>query len=136
VGQLGLHLPGAFSAWKKWRGPKKLVIGPGVYLDRPVYQYQDESLRWSIYWLKGIDTGSMNEPPIPASSRTGEWENLSIGHRPGALDDVFLHKDGILSEHELWPQKRGFFDESNFEHGALTLRNAVLVEIRVLGPRC
>jgi putative CocE/NonD family hydrolase len=25
----GLHLPGAFTAWKEWKGPKKMVIGPG-----------------------------------------------------------------------------------------------------------
>src|SRR5207244_4697806 len=27
-GNYGLHLPGAFTAWKDWNGPKKMVIGP------------------------------------------------------------------------------------------------------------
>src|ERR687886_131878 len=27
-GIYGLHLPGAFSAWEQWAGPKKMVIGP------------------------------------------------------------------------------------------------------------
>ena len=58
------HLPGAFRSWRNWRGPKKMVIGPPVYLDRPLYQYQYESLRWFDYWLKGIDTKIMDEPPI------------------------------------------------------------------------
>jgi predicted acyl esterase len=63
-GIYGLHLPGAFTAWKDWKGPKKMVIGPPVYLDRPVYQYQEEALRWFDYWLKGNDTGVMDEPPV------------------------------------------------------------------------
>jgi uncharacterized protein len=39
-GIYGLHLPGAFRSWKHWGGPKKLVVGPPLGLDRPVYQYQ------------------------------------------------------------------------------------------------
>ena len=137
-GNYGLHLPGAFSAWKKWRGPKKMVIGPGVYLDRPVYQYQDESLRWFDYWLKGIDTGIMDEPPIRCFiAPTGEWKNLNDWPPPEARWTTFyLHKDGILSEHELWPAEGSdSFDESNFEHGALTYSTPLLVEnTEVLGP--
>lgn len=59
----GMHLPGDIRAFEKWKGPKKVTIGPPVYLDRPVYQYAYESLRWFDYWLKGIDTGIMDEPP-------------------------------------------------------------------------
>jgi predicted acyl esterase len=82
-GNYGLHLPGAFDAWQKWQGPKKMVIGPPIYLDRPVYQYHDEALRWFDHWLKNIDTRIMDEPPIrcfiPA---TGEWKALQSGRRP------------------------------------------------------
>ena len=75
-GNYGLHLPGAFTAWRDWKGPKKMVIGPGVYLDRPVYQYQDESLRWFDHWLKDIDNGVMDEPPIRCFiPSTGEWKS-------------------------------------------------------------
>jgi hypothetical protein len=137
-GNYGLHLPGAFSAWKKWRGPKKMVIGPGVYLDRPVYQYQDESLRWFDYWLKGIDTGIMDEPPIRCFiAPTGDWKNLNDWPPPEARWTTFyLHKDGMLSEHELWPAEGSdSFDESTFEHGALTYSTPLLVEnTEVLGP--
>ena len=42
-----------------------MVIGPGIYLDRPVYQYQDESLRWFYDWLKGINNGVMDELAYP-----------------------------------------------------------------------
>ena len=56
-GVYGLHLPGDVRSWTQFAGPKKLTIGPPVYLDRPFYQYQSESLRWFDHWLKGHDTG-------------------------------------------------------------------------------
>ena len=137
-GNYGLHLPGAFMAWRDWKGPKKMVIGPGIYLDRPVYQYQDESLRWFDHWLKGIDTGVMDEPPIRCFiSPTGEWKSLDDWPPPEARWTTFyLHKDGILSEHELWPGEGvDSFDESPFEHGSVVYTTPPLVEnTEVLGP--
>jgi uncharacterized protein len=137
-GNYGLHLPGAFTAWRDWKGPKKMVIGPGIYLDRPVYQYQDESLRWFDHWLKGIDTGVMDEPPIRCFiSPTGEWKSLDDWPPPEARWTTFyLHKDGILSEHELWPGEGvDSFDESPFEHGSVVYTTPPLVEnTEVLGP--
>ena len=137
-GNYGLHLPGAFTAWKDWKGPKKMVIGPPIYLDRPLYQYQDESLRWFDYWLKRIDTGVMNEPPIRCFiPPTGEWKSLDDWPPPEARwTTFFLHKDNLLSEHELWPEEGAdSFDESSAEHGALTYATPPLVEnSEVLGP--
>jgi predicted acyl esterase len=137
-GNYGLHLPGAFTAWKEWQGPKKMVIGPGIYLDRPVYQFQDESLRWFDHWLKGIDNGVMDEPPVRCFiPPTGEWKALTDWPPPGARWTTFyMHKDGILSEHELWPEEGAdSFDESNFEHGSLIYTTPPLVEnTEILGP--
>ncbi len=137
-GNYGLHLPGAFTAWKEWKGPKKMVIGPGFYLDRPVYQFQDEALRWFDYWLKGVDTAIMDEPPIRCFiPTTGEWKALKDWPPPEARWTTFyLHKDASLSEHELWPgEGADSFDESNFGHGALTYATPPLVEnTEVLGP--
>lgn len=68
------HLSGAF---RNYAGitrakAKKLILGPTAHgpgnrwyhLERPFHQYHDEILRWYDYWLKGIDTGIMDEPPI------------------------------------------------------------------------
>jgi hypothetical protein len=62
-----IHLPGAFSAYTGIKAPKKLKIfntpdlrGPA----RPWRENHDVALRWYDYWLKGIDTGIMDEPPI------------------------------------------------------------------------
>jgi len=137
-GNYGLHLPGAFTAWKEWNGPKKMVIGPGIYLDRPVYQYQDEALRWFDYWLKGINNGIMEEPPVRCFiPPTGEWKALNDWPPPEARWTTFyLHKEGLLSEHDLWPSEGAdSFDDSASEHGALTYATPPLVEAtEVLGP--
>ena len=44
--------------------PKKLIFTGPAHLERPFHQYHDEILRWYDYWLKGIDTGIMDEPPV------------------------------------------------------------------------
>jgi predicted acyl esterase len=137
-GIYGLHLPGAFSAWKDWKGPKKMVIGPPVYLDRPVYQYHEEALRWFDHWLKGRDTGVMDEPPVRCFiPPTGEWKALD-GWPPeeARWTSFHLHADGTLSEHEPWPGAGSVsFNESRFEHGAATFTTPALVEnTEVLGP--
>ena len=80
----------------------------------------------------------MDEPPIRCFiSPTGEWKNLLDWPPPDARWTTFyLHKDGILSEHELWPAEGSdSFDESNFEHGELIYTTPPLVEnTKVLGP--
>ena len=51
--------------------------------ERPFHENHDEMFRWYDYWLKGIDTGIMDEPPISvfvegasshgAPKRNGRW---------------------------------------------------------------
>ena len=62
-----VHLAGAFEAYAGIDAPKKLLImetestlGPL----RPWTDHQDLILRWYDHWLKGKDTGMMDEPPI------------------------------------------------------------------------
>ncbi len=133
-----VHLPGVFGAWSAWRGPKKLVIGPGVYLDRPLYQYQAEAVRWFDHWLKGIDTGIMDEPPVRCFvPPTGEWRALEDWPPPDARwMEFYLHERGVLSEREHWPNEGvDNLDESSFEHGELTYRTPPMVEpTELFGP--
>lgn len=59
-----LHLPGGFSAWSGVTGaPKKFLIYPRFHL-RPFYENHDLLVRWFDHWLKGNDTGMLDEPPI------------------------------------------------------------------------
>ncbi|MEI9476378.1 MAG: CocE/NonD family hydrolase [Deltaproteobacteria bacterium] len=133
-----LHLPGAFRSWKLWKGPKKMVIGPPLYLDRPLYQYQYESLRWFDYWLKGVENGIMDEPPIRLFiPPTGEWKIANQWPLPETRwTPFYLHANGLLSEHELWSNEGcDNFNDSTFVHESLTYRTPPLVEnTEVIGP--
>lgn len=56
-----------FDVWSKVSTPdenKKLILYPPGFSARPYVEYHDEMVRWHDYWLKGKDTGIMDEPPI------------------------------------------------------------------------
>jgi predicted acyl esterase len=58
---------GTFESYEKINTPKqnkKLIIYPPGFPPRPYASYHDEIIRWYDHWLKGIDTGIMDEPPI------------------------------------------------------------------------
>jgi len=138
-GNYGLHLPGAFRAWENITAPKKMVIGPAIYLDRPLYQYQYESLRWFDHWLKGIDNGIMEEPPVRLFimgsdewKATEEWPLAETKWTP-----FYLHSNGLLSEHEFWPNEgNSSFEDNPFNRrGGLTFLSPPLVEnTEIIGP--
>ncbi len=43
---------------------KKIIIDPSGTFSRPWASYHEEVIRWFDHWLKGNDTGMMDEPPI------------------------------------------------------------------------
>lgn len=133
-----LHLPGDFNAYANWTDPKKLTIGPPYYLDRPLYQYANESLRFFDYWLKGVDTGIMDEPPIHLFIRnTGEWKESYEWPIPDTRWTEFhLHNNGLLSEHELFPDDSGTsFEDSAQAHGEAVFTTPPMVEnTELCGP--
>jgi hypothetical protein len=58
------HLNGAQNWFRLLKAPKKLMFVGPAHLERPFHSFHDEMLRWNDHWLKGIDTGIMNEPPV------------------------------------------------------------------------
>jgi len=58
------HLQGSQSWYEHLDVPKKLMFTGVPHLDRPFHAFHNEALRWYDYWLKGIDTGIMDEPPV------------------------------------------------------------------------
>jgi hypothetical protein len=58
------HLNGAQNYFEKISAPKKLVFAGPTHLERPFHTLHGEILRWHDYWLKNIDTGIMDEPPV------------------------------------------------------------------------
>jgi uncharacterized protein len=137
-GIYGLHLPAAFRSWKNWTGPKRMVIGPPIYMDRPIYQYAYESMRWFDHWLKGIENEIMEGDPIKLFVvGTGEWKTTTEWPLPETRwTPFYLHANDLLSEHEFWPNE-GFstFEDSPFNRGSLTFLTPPLVETTdIVGP--
>jgi len=137
-GIYGLHLPGAFRSWESLRGPKKMMIAPPAYLERPVYQLQYESLRWFDHWLKGMDTGIMDEAPVRLFvmgtsrwKRCEEWPLAETRWTP-----FYLHEKGLLWEHEFFPNEgSSSFSDSPWGREKLEFSTPRLVEdTEVIGP--
>ncbi len=58
------HLLGAQNWWRLLRAPRKLLLTGPAHLERPFHTLHDEVLRWHDYWLKGIDNGVLDDPPV------------------------------------------------------------------------
>ena len=58
------HLNGAQNYFEKISAPKKLMFAGPAHLERPFHTLHGEILRWHDYWLKDIDTGIMDDPPV------------------------------------------------------------------------
>ena len=137
-GMYGLHLGGAFRSWEALKVPKKLLIGPPAYLDRPLYQLQYESLRWFDHWLKGADTGILEEPAVRLFLLgANTWKEAEAWPIPGTKwTPFYLHEDGLLLEREPWPnEKFSAFEDSPWERGHVDYATPKMVEeTEVVGP--
>lgn len=60
------HLYGSLRWWQhcKTDAPRKLMLTGPAHLPRPWTGFHDEVIKWYDYWLKGIDTGIMEEPRV------------------------------------------------------------------------
>jgi predicted acyl esterase len=137
-GCIGIHLPAAFRSWEYLDVPKQMIIGPPVYLDRPLYQLQHEAVRWFDHWVKGLDTRIMEEPPVRLFVMgTGEWKAANDWPLPQTKwTPFYLHEGGLLSEHEHWSYEGSdSFEDSPWMRGALQYATPPLVEnTEVAGP--
>lgn len=137
-GIYGLHLSAAFRSFERWSGPRRMTIGPAAYLDRPISQYQYESLRWFDHWLKGIDTGIVDEAPINLFiENTGKWRRASEWPLPETrFTPFYLHDHGMLFEKEPWRDTEpDRLADSPEERGTLTFRTPPFRETtEVCGP--
>ncbi|MDP2643383.1 MAG: CocE/NonD family hydrolase [Desulfobacterales bacterium] len=95
----GIHLPGAFSAYLGIRSPKKLMVVAEGF-DRPWQADHDIILRWYDHWLKGIDTGIMDEPPIriftPGKNKWRLEHEWPLARTKWAK--FYLRENGMLTE--------------------------------------
>lgn len=104
-----LHLRGACEAWELTGDiPKRMIIGPWPRPFRPFSFYHLEALRWYDHWLKGMDTGVMEGPPIqlyiPGDDRwrgeyewplrRTEWREMFLGGATGGQTGDLVDKPG------------------------------------------
>ena len=132
-GSYAIHLPGVYEIWTELKEgvPKKMVIGPFITDERPVHHYHYEALRWYDYWLKGIDTGIMDEPPIKIFVQgANEWRTAEDWPLPETRWVPFnLHPNGLLSELEPRPDGGSdSFEDSPDKRGSLKYFSGPLVE--------
>src|SRR5579863_3513571 len=132
------HLPSSFRKWEYIKAPKKMLIAPEAYLGRALYQLQYESLRWFDYWLKGIDTKIMEEPPIRLfMNGRNYWKSATEWPLPETKwTPFYLHENFILSEREHWTYEgsNSYFD-SPWSRGYLEYYTPRLVEeTEIIGP--
>ncbi len=82
-------------------GPRKGLLGPWAHnfphggVPGPAIGYLQEALRWWDYWLKGIDTGIMDEPMLRA------WMQDSAVPKP-----LHEHRHGRWVAEHTWPSPR------------------------------
>jgi predicted acyl esterase len=73
------HLRGQLDIFTRIKSTKKLVVAPRTgFFSHVYFRYskalKEQLLRWYDYWLKGIDTGIMNEPQVAICDlATQEW---------------------------------------------------------------
>jgi len=112
-----------FRMFPRLRGPKRAIVGPWMHMrpdtaiPGPRIDWLRETTRWWDQWLKGIDTGVKDEPPVvvymqsfdrPASERrstSGYWRAEDALPAPSARDDdLFLAGGGTLASSSGGPE--------------------------------
>jgi uncharacterized protein len=69
--------------------PKKALIGPWIHkyphfaIPDPAIGFLQEALRWWDHWLKGIDTGIMDEPECTFYLQEAQPPSAMTAYRPG-----------------------------------------------------
>jgi len=111
---VGVHTRSNALGFELVSGPKKLAIHGTLGLKGPQELFASKEMhlelkRWYDHWLKGIDTGIMNEPPVkyqvrPSSDwRTAQsWPPPEVQYKslylaPGKAGAVESLNDGLLS---------------------------------------
>ena len=64
VGKLSHEDMGYWTAYQGVKTPKKLLVKPNGPEERPWREDLEVLIRWYDHWLKDLDTGMMEEPPI------------------------------------------------------------------------
>ena len=123
----GWVVDGTISGFLSLKGPKKLVLRSAPPMqERPFHQFHDEIVRWYDHWLKGIDSGIMDEPPIKLFVHgINEWRF----ENEWPLSRTKWTKFYLRTRHRLLPEPEPFDTEvvppDGFYQAPLTVTNTV-----------
>ena len=94
---------------ERMSAPTRAIIGQWTHAvgkPGPPYNVKPEMLRWWDHWLKGNDTGLMDEPPLAMFVNESYKPSLEIEIIPGSWRSTVWPPDGIELV-ELYPQPLG-----------------------------
>ncbi|TBL76555.1 CocE/NonD family hydrolase [Paenibacillus thalictri] len=112
----GWTVDGSIECFNRVNGFKKLDIQPLPPMqERPFHESHEEMFRWYDYWLKGIDTGIVDEPtinvfvegarewrgevewPLPHTKWTDYYlrPRHKLSAKPEPLSSQYAHPDGF-----------------------------------------
>jgi predicted acyl esterase len=90
------------EAYRRLEVPKRLYLGAGGHdgvEDEGARQLREGLVdRWLDHWLKGQDTGLLDEPPVTLARRPG-WEHVHLAEAPTSVASqrsLYLRHDGTL----------------------------------------
>ncbi len=106
------HLQGTQNWYNGIKTPKKLIFTGPAHLERPFHSFHNEILRWYDYWLKGIETGIMKEPPVKLwVMGANEWLYADDWPLPETKwTKYFLHSWERLRVEPFTPSSREAYD--------------------------
>ncbi len=100
------HLNGCQNWYAMLECPKKLLLTGPAHLERPFDSFHQEILKWNDYWLKGIDTGIMAEPPVKYwMMGANEWRTAQDWPPPEAQWTKFYLNSWERLKTNPWPKK-------------------------------
>ncbi len=142
VGKCGVG-SGYWDIYNGIKAPKKLLVKPTGPEERPWREDLDEIIRWYDHWLKGNDTGMMDEPPIRMFvPGINQWRYVQEWPMPGTeYTKCYLQRwEGLsFQEPELYQYEPDCFLQqplhlSNKRDSVIYMSPPMSEDLEVIGP--
>ncbi|MBN1188260.1 MAG: CocE/NonD family hydrolase [Dehalococcoidales bacterium] len=142
TGKCAHETMGYWDVYEGVKTPRKLLVKPNGPEERPWREDLETLIRWYDHWLKGNDTGMMEEPPIRLFVMgENKWRSASEWPLPGIeYTKCYLRRwEGLSFEPELHQDEPdGFFQQplhvSNKRDSVVYLSPPLDEELQVIGP--
>ena len=142
IGKVSHETMGYWGLYEGIKTPKKLMVKPNGPEERPWREDFELLIRWYDHWLKGNDTGMMDEPPIKHFVMgENKWRYTKEWPLPETQwTKCYLRRwEGLSFEPELHQDEPdGFFQQplhlSNKRDSVLYLSPPLDEDLQVIGP--